>query len=113
MDKLVATLLAACTRVDHVRAVRVLDAARRRGQFVKKVGAGLTPEEFEAQKGGLGHVGLAESAHLLADVVGVSTKREVRERFVPRIAETAVRVGNVAVENGHVLGVSQSVAIMR
>ena len=112
MDKLVATLLTACTRVDRVRAVRVLDAARRRGQFVKKVGAGLTPEEFESQKGQLGHVGLAESAHLLADVVGVSTKREVRERFDSRIAEADVRVGNVSVKRGQVLGVSQSVAIV-
>jgi 4-hydroxy-tetrahydrodipicolinate reductase len=112
MDKLVATLLTACTRVDRVRAVRVLDAARRRAPFVKKVGAGLTPEEFETAKDGLGHVGLAESAHLLADVVGVSTKREVRETLAPRIAEATVRAWEITVDRGRVLGVSQSVSIV-
>jgi 4-hydroxy-tetrahydrodipicolinate reductase len=113
MDKLVATLISACTRVDRVRAVRVLDPATRRRAFQVKVGVGLSREEFDsrAATGEMGHVGLAESAHLLADVIGVSTTRETRESFEPRIAEAPRRSGELSVAPGHVLGIGQSVTI--
>jgi 4-hydroxy-tetrahydrodipicolinate reductase len=113
MDKLVATLLGACTRVDRIRAVRVLDASTRRRSFQLKVGAGMSREHFDAlvAKGGMGHVGLVESAHLLADVIGVASTRETRETFEPRIADTLVRAGTLLVRVGEVLGVCQSVVI--
>ncbi len=113
MDKLVATLLGACTRVDRVRAVRVLDAATRRRSFQLKVGAGMDREQFDAlvAKGGMGHVGLVESAHLLADVIGVAASRETTETFEPKIADSLVRAANLSVRPGQVLGVCQSVAI--
>jgi len=113
MDKLVATLISACTRVDRVRAVRVLDPMTRRRSFQVKVGVGLSREEFDARAAGgeMGHVGLAESAHLLADVIGVPTTRDTRESFEPRIARVAQDAGELRIAPGHVLGVAQSVAI--
>ncbi len=72
MDRLVLQLAGACVRVERVRVVRVVDAARRRGPLRKKVGEGLTPEQFqEGVRGGrIGHVGLEQSAHLIARGLG-------------------------------------------
>ena len=43
MDKLVLTLSAAAQRVDFARAVRIVDASKRRLPLQKKIGAGMTP----------------------------------------------------------------------
>lgn len=68
MDRLPLVLAGACVSVDSVRVERVVDAATRRGPLRKKIGEGLSPAEFAAgvaQKR-LGHVGLRESALLIA-----------------------------------------------
>ncbi len=72
MDALPLMLTAPCAAVRGVRVLRVVDAARRRGPLQRKVGAGLTPAEFEARvKTGLvRHVGLPESLHMLATRLG-------------------------------------------
>jgi 4-hydroxy-tetrahydrodipicolinate reductase len=72
MDRLVLQLAGACVRVDNVRVERVVDAAKRRGPLRKKVGEGITVEEFKAgvKAGRLGHVGLRESARLIAAGLG-------------------------------------------
>src|ERR1700724_219835 len=46
MDKLGLTLSAASQRVEEARVVRVVDASNRRLPLQKKIGAGMTPEEF-------------------------------------------------------------------
>lgn len=72
MDRLPLQLAGACVSVARVRVDRVVDAAKRRGPLRKKVGEGLTPEEFArgvAEKK-LGHVGLRESALLIARGLG-------------------------------------------
>jgi hypothetical protein len=72
MDRLVLQLAGACVRVERVAVERVVDAARRRAPLRKKVGEGLTPAEFEGgvAAGRIGHVGLRESAHLIARGLG-------------------------------------------
>jgi 4-hydroxy-tetrahydrodipicolinate reductase len=69
MDRLPLALAGACVTVDSVRVERVVDAARRRGPLRKKVGEGLTVAEFEqgVKEKRIGHVGLRESALLLAE----------------------------------------------
>lgn len=73
MDRLALAAAWGCARVDHIRVDRIVDAAQRRGPLRAKVGAGLTPESFRAgvADGSLGHVGLGESAALLAEGVGI------------------------------------------
>jgi hypothetical protein len=68
MDRLVLAACSACVRVDAVKVTRVVDAAQRRGPLRAKVGAGLTVAEFEAgvAERRLGHVGLGESAAMVA-----------------------------------------------
>jgi hypothetical protein len=72
MDRLVLQLAGACVRVERVSVERVVDAARRRGPLRKKVGEGLTQAEFAvgAAERRIGHVGLRESAHLIARGLG-------------------------------------------
>src|SRR3979490_80560 len=55
MDKLVVTLSAVSQRIEHAKALRIVDASTRRLPLQKKIGAGLTIEEFCApgKAGGL------------------------------------------------------------
>ncbi|HUK65504.1 MAG TPA: dihydrodipicolinate reductase [Anaeromyxobacteraceae bacterium] len=102
LDRLPAFLSQVTGPVRHVRALRVQDLAQRRAALQRKVGAGLSEEAFHAaaDKGELGHVGLAESAMLSALGCGFELD-EVEEELVPLIAEEdhdslPVRAGQVA-----------------
>ena len=88
MDRLVLAVAAACVRVDSVRVTRVVDAAKRRGPLRAKVGAGLTREEFAAGVSAkkLGHVGLSESAAIIALGLGLPID-EITETIKPVIAQ--------------------------
>ena len=46
MDKLVVTLAAVSQRVEHVKALRIVDAVKRRLPLQKKIGAGMSVEEL-------------------------------------------------------------------
>ena len=46
MDSLPLALTAPCLRVDSVRVTRMMNSARRRIPFQKKVGTTMTPQEF-------------------------------------------------------------------
>jgi len=114
MDKFIVTLMAACERVDSLRVVRVLDAATRRGPFQKKIGAGMSAGEFEKISAGgrLGHIGLAESAHMLADAMGVGRERELQRELRPVLAEREIVTDHVRVEPGQVAGVHEELVVV-
>ncbi len=104
MDRLVLAAAGACVSVERVKVTRVVDAAKRRGPLRAKVGAGLTREEFAcgvAEKK-LGHVGLSESAAIIALGLGLPI-HEITETIEPVIA----RVETDGVAAGHVLGLHQ------
>ncbi len=104
MDRLVLAVAGACVRVESVRVTRVVDAAKRRGPLRAKVGAGLTRDEFlagVAQKK-LGHVGLSESAALIALGLGLPIE-EISETIEPVIADRETE----GVPPGKVLGLHQ------
>src|SRR5437879_6030451 len=69
MDKLLVTLAAVAQRIDHAKAVRIVDASKRRLPLQNKIGAGMSVEEFRAQvaAGVIKHVGLPESVAMVAD----------------------------------------------
>jgi 4-hydroxy-tetrahydrodipicolinate reductase len=105
MDAFALAASAACTQVRHIRCVRSLDAGKRRPQLQKKVAAGMTLEQFKqglADKK-LGHVGLAESAALLAAGLGW-TLDEVDERFDPVVAASAIKASLFNIQPGQVRG---------
>ena len=72
MDTLAVALSSVCQRVERVRLSRIVDVSTRREQLQRKVGVGLTLEEFKERvaSGRFGHVGLKESCWLLAEALG-------------------------------------------
>lgn len=108
MDLLPTILTLPTVRVDQIVVTRVVDAAGRRGPLQKKVGVGITPEEFNERVAGgtIRHVGLTESLHIVADSLGWELD-EVTESIAPVIAvqETVTVAGTVPA--GAVLGVHQ------
>src|SRR5262245_9685567 len=104
MDRRVLAVASACVRVDSVRVTRVVDAAKRRGPLRAKVGAGMTPEDFAAGVASkkLGHVGLSESAAIIALGLGLPI-HEITETIEPVLAQRETD----GVAPGRVLGLHQ------
>ena len=97
---------APCLELKSVKIERVVDASTRRENLQKKVGAGLTTAQFRrgVKKQELGHVGLLESTHLVAEGLGWSLDK-VDEKIRPVIATKRVRTQHVTVQVGEVAGI--------
>lgn len=108
MDRLVATLGQACGPVRHVKVTRVVDARTRRAALQRKIGAGLTEEEFFSwvDQDRVGHVGLVESAALAALGVGLDCD-DFEEELTPVFAEEDITGGAFPVKKGRVAGLHQ------
>ena len=108
MDALPIALTAVCERVDRMEVQRIQDARVRRLPFQRKIGAGLTPEQFQrgVENGTLRHVGFAESIQMIADAVGWKLDR-VTDEVTPKIASRAVESGHLGVNPGEVSGLVQ------
>ncbi len=107
MDSLPLTLTAPCLRVDALRVTRMMNSARRRIPFQKKVGTAMTPEEFrEKIAGGVitGHVGLLESINMIAAGLGWELDDATELPPEPVIAESPTESGLGPVSLGNVLG---------
>lgn len=110
MDTLAITLTGVCQKINHIKIERVIDAAKRRTPFQKKIGAGLTPEEFRGkmERGDItGHVGLKESIAMTADALGWNLQKIDMGRVEPVIAERCVESEALKVESGRVAGLRQ------
>jgi 2,4-diaminopentanoate dehydrogenase len=108
MDALPITLTGICERVDAIRVERIQDARIRRLPFQKKIGSGLSPEDFarRVQEGTVRHVGLTESVAMIADALGWKLDR-ITDEIAPRIAEAPVASEFLRVERGQVCGILQ------
>jgi hypothetical protein len=108
MDKLVVTLAAVAQRIEHAKALRVVDASKRRLPLQKKIGAGMTVEEFRAQvkAGVIKHVGLPESVAMVADSLNLPVE-EITETIEPKVAAERVQTEYLTVEAGQAAGVHQ------
>ena len=109
LDRLPAFLSLATGPVRHVRALRVVDTSTRREQLQRRVGAGLEEDEFHEawERGQVGHVGLAESAALVAKGCGFDID-EFEDECDPVIADRDVDAA-IPVKAGRVAGASQVV----
>src|SRR5262245_27327003 len=87
MDALALMLTAPCARVSRVQVTRVVDAGTRRLPLQRKVGAGLNLSQFRRAltEGTVRHVGLAESAQMIATGVGFKIDR-LEENIEPAVA---------------------------
>jgi len=108
MDKLVVTLAAVSQRIEHAKAVRIVDASKRRLPLQKKIGAGMSVEEFRAKvkEGTIKHVGLPESVAMVADSLGLRVD-QITETIEPKVATERVQTEFLAVDPGQAAGVHQ------
>lgn len=108
MDALPIVLSGICEDVRKVQVDRVQDARIRRLPFQKKIGATLTPEEFDAlvKTKAVRHVGLTESVSMLADALGFKVDR-ITDLIQPKIATETVKSEFLTVAPGQVCGIVQ------
>jgi len=73
MDLLPIIITAPCQNVKSIKVTRRINSAKRREPFQRKIGTGLTSEEFHqkiSQKEITGHVGLTQSIQMIAAALG-------------------------------------------
>jgi hypothetical protein len=116
MDLLPIVATAPLQEVDTIHVTRVIDSSRRRASFQKKVGTGMSQDEFKnaiENKVITGHVGLVESMRLVSDALGMNLDHF--EEFPPEavVATEEVTTSFAKVEIGNVLGLkSRGIASM-
>ncbi len=108
MDALPVAITTACAEVRRVEVHRIQDAALRRLPFQAKIGAALSVAEFERRvaAGIVRHVGLRESATMIAAALGLGFER-YQESIAPIIADTPLVCDLGAIAAGDVRGVHQ------
>jgi 4-hydroxy-tetrahydrodipicolinate reductase len=106
MDTLVLLLTGVCQQVTRLAVTRVIDASNRRPSLQRQIGLGLTQEAFSeaAAHHSVGLVGLVDAVAFLAHVLKWRVD-EVKERFVPVIAEKPIRLAQKQIDAGQVYGV--------
>jgi 4-hydroxy-tetrahydrodipicolinate reductase len=109
MDALALMLTAPCASVTRVAVTRVVDAGRRRLPLQRKVGAGLNLNQFRRaiSEGSVRHVGLLESAHMIATSLGWRLDR-VDETLEPAIAPRDLATDDLRIPAGAAAGVKQT-----
>lgn len=108
MDALPLALTAPCRRVERVRVERVQDASTRRRPFQDKVGVGMPPDVVNRglHARTMGHVGLEESARMVAGRLGLPLAKFV-EDMSAIVAQHDVVLEGRTVHAGETLGVEQ------
>ena len=109
MDALALFLTAPCAQVSRVSVTRVVDAATRRLPLQRKVGAGLNLSQFRRAitEGTVRHVGLPESAHMIAAGLGWKLDR-VEETIEPAIAPRDLDTAYLRIPAGNAAGIKQA-----
>lgn len=108
MDAWPSFMTGICQQVNAVRSVRLQNAAHRRLPFQKKIGAGLTVDEFKQRvdDGIIRHVGLPESAAMIAAALNWDLD-SIDETIEPIITAQAVQSDELQVAAGQAAGVKQ------
>ncbi len=108
MDAWPLFMTGVCHDVKKIKVVRIQDATPRRLPFQKKIGVGLSLEEFDqlVQSGTIRHVGLAESIGMIS--VGLGWKLDkITEEIRPIVAKKAINNQYLSVKVGQAAGVRQ------
>lgn len=74
MDLLPIVLTAPCQSIKSIKETRMMNSAKRRVTFQKKIGTGLSIEEFHkkfSNKEITGHVGLTQSIQMIVSALGI------------------------------------------
>jgi 2,4-diaminopentanoate dehydrogenase len=108
MDALAAMMTAPCVKVDRIAVARVVDAGTRRLSLQRKVGAGLNAHQFRRAQteGHVQHVGLAQSAYMIAAAVGWKLDK-VEETIDAAVAPRDLDTENLRIPAGATAGIKQ------
>ncbi|MDF2500441.1 MAG: dihydrodipicolinate reductase [Anaerosporomusa subterranea] len=108
MDFLPIAMTGVCRNVSKITIERYQDATFRRIPFQKKIGAGLTLDQFHNKiaDGTLRHVGLTESMHMIAAKLGWKLDK-TEDKITPIIASQDVNTEHLQIKTGMALGVQQ------
>ncbi len=111
MDKLPLTITSVCQEVQSLDIIRIQNASTRREPLQRKVGAGMTVDEFRAAvaAGRIKHMGLRESLMMVGHGLGVEFDHVSEEVIEPVIADRTVTTQYLTVEPGQVAGVHQTI----
>lgn len=106
LDFIPVVASAVAYEVERVHGIRVVDAGRRRLPLQRKVGAGITVEEFAAKvaAGSLGHIGMRESVALVGRALGFDLE-QVEQTVEPVVASEERRTPFLVIPAGHVAGI--------
>ena len=111
MDKLPLTVTSVCQDVKSLEIIRIQNASTRREPLQRKVGAGMTVDEFRAAvaAGKIKHMGLRESLMLVGNGLGVEFDSVTDEKIEPIVAEREIVTQYLKVAPGQVAGVHQTI----
>jgi 4-hydroxy-tetrahydrodipicolinate reductase len=106
MDFVAIVASAVTYDVQSVQCTRVVDAGTRRLPLQRKVGAGLSKAEFDAQMatGKFGHIGMRESVALLARALDFQVDR-IEQTVEPVMADKEQKTPFLTVQKGQVAGI--------
>ncbi len=100
LDSLIVTFSATSAEIDSVKAVRCIDALKRRESFQHKVGVGKDKSEVERllKEGKItGHVGYGESVALVCEAMGLEPDEIIEgQEIVLATDEGPVKKGKVS-----------------
>ncbi len=74
MDLLPIVITAPCQSLESIKVTRMMNSAKRREPFQRKIGTGLTTEDFHkkiSNKKITGHVGLSQSIQMIVGALGI------------------------------------------
>ena len=103
MDSMLLMLSSLCTNIRKITITRVVDIAKRRRSLQKKMCVGFTISQFNKIKNSSGHVGLAESAMMIANSLNLKLKLDKKTR--PILAKKNVSSNGIMVKRGTVSGI--------
>src|SRR5436189_4533360 len=111
MDKLPLTLTSVCQDVKSLEIIRIQNASTRREPLQRKVGAGMTADEFRAavDAGKIKHMGLRGSLMMVGNGLGVEFDHVTDEAIEPILADREVVTQFLKVAPGQVAGVHQTI----
>ncbi len=116
MDLLPIVITAPCQEVKSIKVTRMMNSAKRREPFQRKIGTGMTLEEFNQKiknREITGHVGLTQSIQMIVAALGIEYDKI--EEFPPKgvISEKEFKTFyGVNVPKGYICGL-QSKAIAK
>ncbi|MEM2863647.1 MAG: dihydrodipicolinate reductase [Candidatus Bathyarchaeia archaeon] len=111
MDTLPIVMTCPCLEVEKINVTRVMDSGKRRSSYQRKIGTGLTLEEFRekvAKREITGHVGLSVSIAMIAEAIGWSLKDIVEEPPEPVLADETVETSYTTIKKGSVAGLKST-----